>query len=161
VDVAEDEILGAVLNQHAQKLGGVRRLLARLRRHVNADRAALGPLPGRLLEWLGTEHSRSLRHAVERLDAVAQDLELVQERARLLQEEIAARLSEATNRNLFVLSVVTVALLPITLITGIFGMNVGGLPWLEHPRGFWRVTVLMLAGVCGAMTYMIRKKVFR
>ena len=64
---------------------------------------ALGPLPGRLLEWLGTEHSRSLRHAVERLEAVAQDLELVQERARLLQEEIAAPLQKTQVEGLQVL----------------------------------------------------------
>ena len=48
------------------------------------------------------------------------------ERSRLLQEELRSRLGEATNRNLYLLSVVTTALLPITLITGVFGMNVGG-----------------------------------
>ena len=49
------------------------------------------------------------------MDAIAQDIELCQERTRLLQEEIAGRLGEATNRNLFFLSIVTATLLPVTL----------------------------------------------
>jgi zinc transporter len=54
-----------------------------------------------------------------------------------------ARLSEETNRNLFILSVVTVIFLPMTLITGIFGMNVAGLPGLENPDAFWWVMLSM------------------
>jgi zinc transporter len=68
-------------------------------------------VPERELGWGDAEHRRALREAIARLDAVGQDLELIQGRARLLEEEIGRRLSEATNRNLFVLSVVTTALL--------------------------------------------------
>jgi zinc transporter len=53
-----------------------------------------------------------------------------------LQEEVSGMLAEATNRNLFLLSIVTTALLPATLLTGIWGMNVGGLPWSEDAHGF-------------------------
>lgn len=74
---------------------------------------------------------------------VAQDLEATQERARLLQEEISNSLGEATNRNLYVLSIVTAIFMPVTLITGIFGMNVGGLPWLTDGDGFAWVMVVM------------------
>jgi Mg2+ and Co2+ transporters len=76
---------------------------------------------------------------VERIDAIAQDLELTQERARLLQDELQGRLGEATRRNLYFLSVLSAIFLPLTLITGVFGMNVPALPWLEHPDGFWWV----------------------
>jgi zinc transporter len=54
---------------------------------------------------------------------------------------------EATNRNLFLLSIVTTTLLPITLVTGIFGMNVGGLPWVRDPGGFWWVMGVIGVGV--------------
>ncbi len=161
VDTAEDAILGGTLGNHGTQLGSERRLLARLRRHVNANRAALLPLPGRLAEFCDVEERRQLREVMDRLDAAHQDLELVQERARLLQEEIAARLGEVSNRNISVLSVVTAALLPITMITGIFGMNVGGLPWLDHPHGFLHVVVLMLVMVCGALVYLARNNLFR
>lgn len=52
----------------------------------------------------------------------------IAERAKLLQEELASRLAENTGRNLHVLSLLTAVLLPMTLVTGVFGMNVAHLP---------------------------------
>lgn len=147
VDDAEDEILAGHMHEQRQELGRVRRLLARLRRHVNAGRMALTGAVGALPAWCDERGAAELRSAVQRLEAVVQDIELVQERARLLQEEIAGRMGEATNRNLFVLSIVTVVLLPINLITGIFGMNVGGLPFAEDGAGFIEVMVVMIVAV--------------
>jgi len=157
VDDVEDEILAGRFREHGTVLGRVRRNLARLRRHANANRLALGSLRGQLPRWLEPERDE-LRDALGRLDMVAQDLELVQERTRLLQEEIAARLNEATNRNLAVLSTVTTALLPITLITGIFGMNVGGLPGLNDPSGFRWVMLAMLATVVISLVSLLRRR---
>ena len=70
----------------------------------------------------------------------------MQERARLLQEEIAARLGEATNRNLYLLSIVTTVMLPINLITGMFGMNFDDVPGLHTAGAFW-FTMLSMAAV--------------
>lgn len=67
------------------------------------------------------------------------------ERAKLLQEELASRLAESTGRNLYVLSILTAVLLPMTLITGIFGMNVAGLPGVHEPAAFWHVMLLVVA----------------
>jgi zinc transporter len=81
------------------------------------------------------------------------------EPGRLVQEEIAGRLTEATNRNLFLLSIVTTTLLPITLITGIFGMNVGGLPWVNHPGGFWWVMAVISVGVVVTLVLLRKRRV--
>ena len=53
----------------------------------------------------------------------------LQERIKLLQEEIAAHVGEQNSRSLFVLTIVTVLALPINITTGLMGMNVGGIPW--------------------------------
>lgn len=158
VDDAEDAILAGHLTDQRSELGRVRRLLARLRRYVNANRSALMPLPKRM-DLLDAEQRQRLREAIERFDAVGQDLELVTERARLLQEEIAGRQGEATNRNLYLLSILTTTLLPITLITGIFGMNVGGLPFAVSDHGFWSVVILMLSTVLATLLFLKRSRV--
>jgi hypothetical protein len=44
-------------------------------------------------------------------------------------EEIAAAINEQTNRTLFILTVITVLALPISMVAGLFGMNVGGIPF--------------------------------
>jgi zinc transporter len=51
--------------------------------------------------------------------------------------------AEANNRSLFVLTIVTVLALPINMIAGLLGMNVGGIPLAEHPHGFWIVLAVI------------------
>jgi len=157
VDDAEDEILAGRYQTQGKVLGSVRRNLARPRRHLNANRQALAPLRGHLPDVLDTDPS-DIRQAIERMDTISQDMELVQERTRLLQEEIAGRQGEATNRNLFLLSTVSAALLPITLITGIFGMNVGGLPGVSHPHGFRWVMLSILVTVSVSLMLLFRRR---
>jgi zinc transporter len=159
-DDAEEEVLAGQFKNKGAKLGKMRRLLARLRRQVNANRSALMGILGRLPDFYNNPELRQgLRQAIEPLDAVAADLDLVQERSRLLQEEIAGRIGEATSRNLFLLSIVTTTMLPITLITGIFGMNVGGLPWVGDSGGFWWVMLVIVAAVVFVVQLLRRQRV--
>lgn len=159
VDDTEDQILAGHLHNQGSELGSIRRLLARLRRHLSANRQALHQALPAIARWSKADMAE-LRQAVEHLESTIQDLELVQERTRLLQEEIAGRMSEATNRNLYVLSVVTVTLLPINLITGIFGMNTGGLPWGQgDPSGFWWVISMMIIAVTISLKILHRKQI--
>ncbi len=145
IDKSEDDILKDRFSRDGGELGGVQRLLARLRRHINAQRIALSQTAHRPLPWWSEDDTIELRRAIERLDHLALDLESIHERARLLQEEVMRRTSEATNRNIYIVSVLTAIFLPITLITGIFGMNVGGLPWVEADSGFlWVIGIMGL-----------------
>jgi len=84
------------------------------------------------------------------------DGEQLQARARLLQDELMAKLTAQSNRLLYFLSLMTAVLLPMTIISGLFGMNVGGLPFLENGVGFWIVTALSIA-VAATTFYFVRK----
>ena len=148
VDKVEDHLLKDRFLRAGGELGAVRRLLARLRRHIHAQRAAIEHIAHRPLTWWNETDTADLRRAIERLDRVALDLESAQERTRLLQEEITRRTGEATNHNLYIVSLLTALFLPITLITGIFGMNVGGLPWVEDDGGFlWVFGIMILTAL--------------
>jgi zinc transporter len=156
VEEAEDTILAGHSKDQGTELRRARWVLARLRREARANRGALARLPAHLPAACGADRQQSLAAAVDRFAGVTQDLELVEERARLMQEEIAGRLGEATNRNLYLLSIVTVALLPITLLTGIFGMNVGGLPWSNDPHGFTHTMLIIGVAVAIALAFISR-----
>ncbi len=157
VEDMEDRILKENFYADRRELSRVRRLLAQLRRHLNANRQMLtSRLIPHLPSWCSETEESELRRDLDRLSAVAQDLDLVQERARLVQEEMASRLQETVNRNLYILSIVTTIFLPITLIAGIFGMNVGGLPWTQDPLGFLWCTSLM--GLTLAIVFVTLKR---
>ena len=93
--------------------------------------------------WLQPRDVQELRESTEEFSVVLGDMAGPIERIRLLQEEIAARLQEQNNRTLFTLTLVTVLALPINIMAGLFGMNVGGIPLAEDRGGFWIICALV------------------
>jgi len=141
VDSVEDTLLADQLNRNRADLGALRRTLVRLQRLLAPEPRSLFRLLNRLPSWMSDEDAQRLRESTEDFALVVNDLMVLQERIKLLQEEIAARINEHTNRNLFVLTVVTVLALPINITAGLFGMNVGGVPLAQQPWGFWIVAL--------------------
>ena len=135
----EDDILAGRIEDQRAKLGKVRRLAVRMHRHFSPEYRALRRLSTRPPGWFDDVDASGLNEIVEEFGMVVEDLDAIQERAKLLQEELVGQVAEDTNRNLFILSIVTAVFLPVTLITGIFGMNVGGLPGMQDVTAFWLV----------------------
>ncbi|HYZ62457.1 MAG TPA: CorA family divalent cation transporter [Acetobacteraceae bacterium] len=79
--------------------------------------------------------------------SVRRGLVALQERARIAQDELAGLAAEETNRRLFVLSVISAAMLPATLITGVFGMNVGAVPGVDRDWGFPMAMCLVVGSI--------------
>ena len=136
VDRIEDQFMASDVGESRMRLGGLRRMLVRLQRLLAPEPAALFRLLNRPPAWIGTEDVQDLRESAEEFAAAVTDCSALGERVRLLQEEVSAVVNEQTNRTVFVLTVVTVAALPMTIIPGLFGMNVGGLPLQNHAEGF-------------------------
>lgn len=82
----------------------------------------------------------------------------LKERIKLLQEEVAAQVSEQTNQSVFTLTMVTVLALPINIVAGLLGMNVGGIPWAQRPDGFWLVVAIIAAFTVFSATFVYRQK---
>jgi zinc transporter len=150
VDAMEDLIIA---NRAASRssLGALRRTLVRLQRLLAPEPAALFRLLSRPPIWLTEDDVSDLRQSAEELSTAVADSVALVERARLLQEELTAMLNEQTNRTLFILTVVTVLALPMTIIPGLFGMNVGGIPFAQSERGFWAVLVVVLMVVASGV----------
>jgi zinc transporter len=132
------------------ELGSLRRVLVRLQRLLAPEPAALFRLLSRPPEWIGEDDLQDLRQSAEEFSAVVTDSAALVERIRLLQEELAAQINEQSNRILFLLTLVTVLALPVNLIAGLLGMNVGGIPLAEHRHGFW-VIVAVVAGLTAVL----------
>jgi zinc transporter len=96
-------------------------------------------------DWIREDDLDDLRQSTEEFNVAIRDMAALQERIKLLQEEIAGRVAEANNRSLFVLTIVTVLALPINIIAGLLGMNVGGIPLADHPHGFWVIVAIIIS----------------
>ncbi len=158
IDKIEDELLSGRLDHKRVKLGGLRRLLVRLQRLLAPEPAALFRLLQHPPGWLIEAQVQALRQSTEEFSAVLRDMAALQERIKLLQEEIAASVNEGNGRSLFVLTIVTVLALPINIIAGLFGMNVGGVPLAAHARGFWVVVAIVASFTAIAAVIAFRSR---
>jgi zinc transporter len=150
LDDIEDQILAGNIELQREQLGRARRLCARLRRHFAPERSDMSRFMHRHGESFAEGDRDALQSSIDSLGLAIEEIAELYERAKLLQEELASRLAENTNRNLYALSILTAVLLPMTLVTGIFGMNVAGLPGMTGPGSFWWVMVVIF--VSGAVT---------
>ncbi len=159
VDGVEDKLLANRVSVSRTELSAQRRSLVRLQRLLAPEPAALFRLLNRPPAWLDEEDLRDLRQAAEEFSAAVADCGALTERLKLLQEELTATVEEQTNRTLFLLTLVTVLALPINVVTGLLGMNVGGIPLTQHSHGFaWVVSGLTLITAVLAYVLLIRRR---
>ena len=156
VDLVEDTLLAGRMRHKREDLGTMRRVLVRLQRLLAPEPAALFRLLQRPPAWMDDHDTQELRQSTEEFSVVLNDMSSLQERIKLLQEEIAARVNEENSRSLFVLTIVTVLALPINIIAGLLGMNVGGVPLAQHPDGFWIIVAIVLTFTAGAGAIVLR-----
>lgn len=145
VDMIEDNLLRNRIAVSRAELGSLRRVLVRLQRLLAPEPAALFRLLSRPPDWIGEDDVQGLRESAEEFSTAVADSVALVERVKLIQEELAALISEQNNRTLFVLTAVTVLALPINLIAGLFGMNVGGIPLAEYRHGFAVIVVILIS----------------
>jgi len=143
LDAIEDQVLaGQTRGQHIQ-LGMIRRQTVRLHHHFAPEHRMLLRLCRRSPAWCEESDRLILQEVAEEFRELVGDMIETLERAKLLQEELAARVAEETGSNLYILSLFTALLLPPSLIAGIFGMNIAGLPGLQDENAFLWVMMSM------------------
>lgn len=156
LNLIEDFVYDDAPRDERRRLGPARRLLARLHRHLRSMLSSF-----RRVEVMDDDDApQEVRALAERLadriERVNRDVFALQERARLLHEEIDSKISAETNRHLYILSVMTAFMLPPTLVAGIFGMNTRDLPFLSEPGGTYYAV-----GLCGGSAalawYLLRR----
>lgn len=151
VQKAEDAFLDGHHPPAARDLIAVRRKLAQIQRMLDGARAVIRRLEDD--EDLPEPLLATVEKLSQRLQAVDADSKSVLGQLRLLRDEIDIQAAQRTNQNLYLLSIMTALMLPATLVTGIFGMNTGGLLWTASPWGSLWASLLAI-GTAGA-TYML------
>lgn len=132
----EDQILEASSAVMRFELATLRRQAITLRRYLAPQREALARLGTAMAGWLDDSGQLQLREVADRLVRHVEDLDAVRERAAVVQEELLSRMSEQMNSRMYVLSVVAAIFLPLGFLTGLLGINVGGIPGAENSLAF-------------------------
>ncbi len=136
-------------HDYRRDLSSIRMKAIKIRRHVAPQREALFELKSLDCQWLTEMDRRSIHESYNRTLRAVEELDAVRERSQIIKDEISSGLSEKLNRNTYVLSLIAAIFLPLGFLTGLFGINIGGLPGIESGNAFWVfcISMIILVGI--------------
>ncbi|AVV34874.1 zinc transporter ZntB [Cobetia sp. SIMBA_158] len=135
----------------------LRRPLITLRRFMGPQRDCLAQLSQGPL-WIDEQARLDLREIANQLSRYVEDFQAMQERALIIHEQRMSEHNEQLNQRMYLLSVITAVFLPLGFLTGLLGVNVGGIPGSDSQWGFAAFVGITLGVVAMQMWLLKRKK---
>lgn len=140
------------------KLAAIRPMITTLRRFIAPQQDALSKLSVLQVGWLDELDRISLRHTVDQVTRLVEDLDALRERATITKDAIQQRMSDAMSKSMNWLSAVAFVFLPLGFLTGLLGINVGGMPGVDSSWAFAIVCVIMAVVGAALWAYMRAKR---
>lgn len=151
-DDIEEKILERADLSLRENIVDIRKKAIVLRRYMSPQKDAIGQLRNSDLGWLLPTHKRQFQESYDRVLRYVEDLDAIRERAQIVKDELANILSDRLNKNMYVLSVIAAIFLPLGFLTGLLGINIGGIPGADNGDAFWIF--------CGMLIVLIAIQVF-
>lgn len=156
IDLLEAETGEIDLETRVGEVAGIRRACLALKRYLSPQHEALDVLARLDADWLSADNRRTLHDTIDRLKRALDDLDVSKESALVLQDDLNNRMAQDASRTMYMLSVVAAIFLPLSFVTGLLGINVGGMPGVGSRFAFW-ITVGLLAALLGVQLWIFRK----
>lgn len=160
LDGLEEQVLGSESRALRGELSELRRETVILRRYLGPQRDALQRLHAERPPWLDEAERAALQETNDALTRYVEDLDAAKDRAAILQEHLTNRISERMERRMYALALIATIFLPLTFVTGLLGINVGGIPGAGFGWAFWIVCGLMVSLGIGQLVLLRRLRWF-
>jgi magnesium transporter len=158
IDEIEEEVCGhpdkAVLN----RIFDLKRDVMRLRRVTGPQRDILNRLSRDSFRVIRDKTAIYFRDVYDHLARMTEWSESHRDLISGAMEAYLSSVSNRLNEVMKVLTIFTATLMPLTLITGIYGMNFDYMPELRSRYGYYGVLIIMLGVMVGMFSYFRRKK---
>jgi len=155
------ELEDALMNQEVPARGDLallRKQLIVMRRYMAPQRDVYARLAIEKMAWMNDDDRRRMQEVADRLGRGLDDLNAGVARTSILADEVASILAESMNRRTYTMSLMAMIFLPATFLTGLFGVNLGGIPGGNWALGFTAFCVLLLVMVGGVAIWLKRRK---
>ena len=126
------------------------------RRFLAPQRAALEKLATLPVGWLGDDDRLHLSAAADRAARMAEELESIRERAALTHEALTDLRAEQLDQRGLIIAIAAMIFLPLTFLTGLYGMNVRGLWLADKPWAFDAIVGICVLTAVGVTSYFVR-----
>lgn len=162
IDTIEEQLEAIENNDQAStatrqhQLTDLHRRMLRLLRFIRPQLAALERLSADGQKWMDTELLQWLGNERDSCHRVLENLEMLLEQVWMLREHLQQEVAEKMNRNTYWLSMVAGVFLPISFLTGLFGINIGGMPGVDDERAFWIFCAAL--GAIAVVEYLLLRR---
>jgi zinc transporter len=143
------ELRHTVTRVRAQSIG--------YRRFLAPQRTALEKLATLPIGWLGDDDRLHLSAAADRAARMAEELESIRERSALMHEALTDLRAEQIDQRSLIIAIVAMIFLPLTFLTGLYGMNVRGLWLADQPWAFDAIVGVCVLTAVSVTTYFVRR----
>ncbi|MDX4038158.1 zinc transporter ZntB, partial [Aliarcobacter skirrowii] len=144
-DYLEENIMDMKKQDFRNKILNVRRETIILKRYLTPQKDALIKLTSEKISWIDEYRKIEIRETNDQLMRHIEELDTIRDKVILIQEELTNRLSEDLNKKMYILSIISAIFLPLTFLTGLLGINVGGIPGANNENAFYIfITILLL-----------------
>lgn len=134
----------------------VRRRAAALKRFLAPQRDIYLQLSRNQIPWFAPDDADYWNELNNRLTRYLEELELIRERVGLVLESESRRMNERMNRTMYRFGAITAIFLPMSFLTGLLGINVGGIPGASSPYGFLIACAVVVA-IAGGQWWLFRR----
>jgi len=149
LDRLEEAVIEDTPETARSELASIRQAAIILRRYMFPQRDALTTLEIEDMPWLGDRDRSRLREAADRVTRLGEELDAIRDRAAIIHDQIMDKRAETMNRAMLILAIVAAIFLPLGLVTGLLGINVGGIPGGDDPNAFAIVCALLVILAAG------------
>ncbi len=153
----EDALMDQQLPERGQ-MALLRKQLIVLRRYMSPQRDVFARLASERLPWMTDDERRRMQEISDRLGRGLDDLDASIARTAVLSDEISSLMADALNRRTYTMSLLAMVFLPTTFLTGLFGVNLGGIPGSANHWSFTVFCGLLVLLVGGVALWMKRSK---
>ncbi len=153
-----EDNLDTLDTENKGKFSDLRRQAIRLRRYLSPQQESLQHLVTTPPAWMQKSCKKRVKESSYQLKRHVEMLDSIRERAIVAQEELLTQLSEALNHRMYILSLVTAFFLPLGFLTGLFGINVGGIPGADDRNGFLLFCLLVVIILLFLLVFFKKKR---
>jgi zinc transporter len=141
LDALEDDDPDDNAEAMLKQISMIRRNCLGLKRHMAPQHEALEQISRDAPAWFEDHDRREIAESIARLRRYLDDIDISKESAVVLQDEIRSRSAASSEHATYMLTIVAGVFLPLSFLTGLLGINVGGMPGMDDPRAFWFVVI--------------------
>ena len=152
----EEEMSSQILPEQRSVLVERRLQTVRLRRFLVPQKEAIVRLSTDIQAWMTKEQLAHIHEAANEITRYVEGLESLRERCVLMQEEFTNHQAEKMNARMYVLSILSGIFMPLGFLTGLFGINIGGMPGTDNNTAFWVFCVVLV--VLGGGQFLLMRK---